>query len=186
LVPGQYYHVYNRGNNREDIFLETKNFGYFRRLYIKYIFSMASTYAYCLLKNHFHFLIRIREKANPKGFENPSGLNPSYQFGKMFNAYAKAINKAYGRTGSLFQHPFKRVHIPTQTHLLHLVIYIHQNPQTHGLVNDFKRWPYSSFPQFLRNTNTFVDTKTLISWFGGLENLIDAHRKLTELDGLKE
>ena len=97
LLPGAYYHIYNRGNNRQNIFVEERNYAYFLRLYIRHIEPVAETYAYCLLRNHFHLLIRT--KAAPTGPTAPQALeplNPSQQFGKLFNAYAKAINKAYG------------------------------------------------------------------------------------------
>ncbi len=61
LIPGSYYHIYNRGNNGENIFHEERNYRYFLQLYLKYIFPVADTYAYCLLLNHFHLLVRIRE-----------------------------------------------------------------------------------------------------------------------------
>ncbi len=60
LQYGQYYHIYNRGNNRENIFIEERNYRYFLKLYAKYIEPIAHTYAYCLLRNHFHFLVRIK------------------------------------------------------------------------------------------------------------------------------
>jgi len=61
LQPGHYYHVYNRGNNREDLFREERNYRYFLQLYARHVLPIAITFAYCLLRNHFHFLVRIRE-----------------------------------------------------------------------------------------------------------------------------
>lgn len=63
LEPGRFYHVYTRGNNRENLFFEEKNYDYFLQLYKKYISPFADTYAYCLLRNHFHFLIKVKEVA---------------------------------------------------------------------------------------------------------------------------
>jgi REP element-mobilizing transposase RayT len=60
LIPGCYYHIYNRGNNGENIFREERNYRYFLQLYVKYIVPIAVTYAYCLLANHFHLLVRIK------------------------------------------------------------------------------------------------------------------------------
>jgi REP element-mobilizing transposase RayT len=60
LVPGMYYHIYNRGNNREDLFIEKRNYPYFLSLYKKHIEPIADTYAYCLLRNHFHTSLRIK------------------------------------------------------------------------------------------------------------------------------
>jgi REP element-mobilizing transposase RayT len=63
-IPLQYgltYHIYNRGNNRENIFIEERNYRCFLQLYLKYIEPIAWTFAYCLLRNHFHLLVRIKD-----------------------------------------------------------------------------------------------------------------------------
>ena len=178
LIPGQYFHVYNRGINGEDIFLEPQNYAYFLDLYQKYISPIAETYAYCLLVNHFHFLIRIKEERNLPGFQNLEDFNPKIHqpFSNFFNAYAKAFNKKYKRHGSLFEKNFKRILISNQSHLLHMVIYIHQNPQKHGLNEDFKQWPYSSFLQICDGIESFLETQEVFDWFGGREKMRYAHQ----------
>ena len=60
LLHNVIYHIYNRGVNRENIFIEERNYAYFSSLYIKYIEPVAETFAYCLLRNHFHILVRIK------------------------------------------------------------------------------------------------------------------------------
>ena len=109
LTPGVVYHIYNRGNNGEDIFIEESNYYYFMKLYDKYITPVAETYAYCLLRNHFHLMVRIKDLP---GFQNLAGLEESkpaqQHFSNFFNAYTKAINKTFQRSGSLFEKPFKR------------------------------------------------------------------------------
>ncbi len=60
LTPGHYYHIYNRGNNKENLFLEERNYRYFLQLYIQHIFPIADTFAYCLLRNHFHLFVRVK------------------------------------------------------------------------------------------------------------------------------
>jgi putative transposase len=83
LVAGLCYHIYNRGTNRENIFLEKRNYAYFLQLYIKHIEPVAETYAYCLLRNHFHVFARIRDDGDssnnrdPKGLARPLGSPPS-------------------------------------------------------------------------------------------------------------
>ena len=59
--PGVVYHVFNRGNNKEDIFKEEKNYMYFLSLLQKYVMPVAEVYAYCLMKNHFHLVVRIKD-----------------------------------------------------------------------------------------------------------------------------
>ena len=106
LQPGVIYHIYNRGVNGETIFKEKRNYEHFINLYVKHIQPVVDTYAFCLLPNHFHLLVEIK---NLTGLEDLSGFKSASQaFSNLFNAYAKAINKAYGRTGPLFERPFKR------------------------------------------------------------------------------
>jgi hypothetical protein len=54
LTFGNFYHIYNRGNNRENVFIQERNYAYFMELWWKHISQIAETYAYCLLRNHFH------------------------------------------------------------------------------------------------------------------------------------
>lgn len=195
LVYGGYYHVYNRGNNRENIFIEERNYAYFLNLYTKYIVPIADTYAYCLLRNHFHFLIWIRSedelRAQSPTSLHPAGLSPqlsdpSQRFGAFFDAYAKAINKAYNRTGSLFQHPFGRIRVTSDEYFAHLVRYIHFNPQKHGFVTDFREYPYSSYNALLSNKPTHVARTQVIEWFGGKPAFIAAHASLADEEKIRE
>lgn len=70
---GCYYHIYNRGNNRENLFVERRNYPYFLKLYVKYIQPVAQTYAYCLLPNHFHFCIRTYTEEEQEAYHYQSG-----------------------------------------------------------------------------------------------------------------
>jgi putative transposase len=132
---------------------------------------VADTFAYCLLRNHFHFLVRIKtveEQQQTLGDpETPKVCNPSQQFGNLFNAYAKAINKAYERTGSLFEKPFGRVPVTSGAQFACLVTYIHRNPQKHGLVSDFRDWPYSSYHAFLSQKASRLKREEVLAWFDG-------------------
>jgi REP element-mobilizing transposase RayT len=172
LQPGLYYHIYNRGNNRENLFREERNYRYFLGLYTRHIEPVADTFVFCLLKNHFHVLVRIKTAEQ----ERARILNPSGQFGNLFNAYAKAINKAYERTGSLFEHPFERIAVTSEQYLMRLVTYIHHNPQKHGLIADFRDWPYSSYKILCSTQPTRLRRDEVLSWFGGLAQLEAAHR----------
>jgi putative transposase len=90
LEPDYFYRIYNRGNNKGDLFFENSNYKHFLKLLKKHIVPIADIYAYCLLKNHFHLLIKI------KSSEELSGTNKnklSQPFSNLFNAYTKAINK---------------------------------------------------------------------------------------------
>ena len=177
LFPGFFYHIYNRGNNRENIFFEEKNYHYFLELWVKYVMPIAETYAYCLMKNHFHFLVRIRETIKTSEVSKTSEVYTyiSKQFSNMFNAYAKAINKKYNRTGSLFQTRFGRKGVSSEAYLYNLIHYIHFNPQYHKFVKDFRDYPYSSYHAFLTNKKTNIARKAVIDLFGDVNEFIDFH-----------
>lgn len=108
-------------------------------------------------------------------------LNPSQQFSNHFNAYSKAFNNAYERIGSLFHNPFKRIQITSNKHLIQLVKYIHQNPQKHGPIDDFRLWPYSSCQELVLPGSTKLQRKDVYSWFGGLDEFAECHQDLNEV-----
>ena len=104
--------------------------------------------------------------------------SPSQQFGNLFNAYAKAINKAYDRTGSLFENPFGRVPVTSESHLVYLVTYIHQNPQKHGFVAEFRAWPYSSYHAVISQKPTRLERDEVLAWFQGAAAFEGAHQRM--------
>lgn len=187
----QYYHIYNRGNNRENLFRKADNYHYFLKLYTKYIHPITDSFAYCLLPNHFHLLVRIKTaqeqdlsgtlREDLPGFENLTGLKkPSQQFSNLFNAYTRAFNKAYQRTGALFQRPFGRIRVTSEAYFVQLVIYIHQNPQKHGLIDDFREWPYSSYQALLSDKPTRIEREAVLQWFNGRSQLAQQHQQRIE------
>lgn len=179
LEYGVYYHIYNRGTNGENVFVERRNYRFFLQRYAKYIEPVAFTYAYCLLKNHFHFLIKTKtpeeQRETLKVSETFRVLEPSQQFANLFNSYAKAFNRTYGRTGSLFEHPFHRIEVATDAYFAHLITYIHQNPQLHGFVDDFRDWPFSSYQAIVSHQTTRVQRDATLEWFGGRVGFLDCH-----------
>jgi REP element-mobilizing transposase RayT len=178
LEPGKYYHLYNRGNNGENIFVEERNYHYFMRLYAKHIEPVCDTFAFCLLRNHFHLLIRVKKK-----LADESAVTAPYvkqQFSNFFNAYTKAINKAYQRTGSLFEKRYERIEVTNDRYFLALVRYIHRNPQTHRFVNDFREYPYSSYQAFFSAQPSFLKRDEVLAWFDGVKDFEGLHQVESE------
>jgi REP element-mobilizing transposase RayT len=192
LLFGEYYHIFNRGNNREDIFFEDRNYAHFLRLYEKYIHPIAETYAYCLLKNHFHILVRIKTEEDitetlkvSQTYKVLTSDYPSRRFSDLFNAYSKAVNKAYGRVGALFQHPFGRTLINDEIHLTNVIAYVHANPQKHHFVSDYTTWKYSSYGDLTGSEETILHRKKVIDWFGGKNAFIEFQNKWVEDASIK-
>jgi putative transposase len=120
---------------------------------------------------------KASQARKPLGSESLGSQYVSDQFSNFFNAYAKAINKAYGRTGSLFQHPFGRVPITSDRQFWNVIAYIHQNPQKHKFVTDFRDWKYSSYGIILSDTKTSVNRSEVLKWFGNKEQYLELHKE---------
>lgn len=183
LEKGKYYHIYNRGNNGIDVFFDTDSYYHFLKLYDKYISPIADTYAWCLLKNHFHFLVYIRldneiefEKLEYSTVEKPKILEPSKQFGHLFNAYTQAINKKFNRTGALFENPFERKQITSDKYLNNIIYYIHNNPVQHGFVKQMGLYPWSSYDSILSNKPTKLKRSEVIDLYGSIEEFQNYHQ----------
>ncbi|MBA9079602.1 hypothetical protein [Rufibacter quisquiliarum] len=172
LEAGKFYHVYTRGNNKETVFISKENYNYFLQLYRKYLTPYVHTYAYCLLPNHFHLLVQVKEEEalrwkSADGQMEEKLVNISQQFSHLLNAYTKAFNAVNKRVGSLFQNRFGRKEVTSEAYFTRLVYYLHFNPQHHGIVEDFQEWPYSSYYSLLSLKKTNLLREEVLQWFGG-------------------
>ena len=180
LVRGSYFHIFNRGINSCNLFWEVENYGYFLELYDKHISPIAETYAWVLMPNHFHLLVRILEvpeMRDPQGFENLEGIDrePYQYFSNLFNAYTKAINKCYHRTGSLFEHPFHRKRIDSPDFFKNLIVYIHNNPVRHGYSEHAMDYPWSSYLTCISVSQSKLKRKEVLRWFNNEANFRYLH-----------
>jgi len=189
LAPEDVYHIYNCANGTENLFREERNYHFFLEKYFKYAHPIAETFAYCLMPNHFHIMVRIRSEEDLTGFENLSGLAIK-KFGNLFNSYAKAYNKTYNRRGSLFMRPFKKKKVKNEAYFTRLILYIHNNPVKHGFVKNMWDWPYSSLHLFAADNKAIrfgskfkelLNRKEVIDWFGGLQEFRAMHEEVGEL-----
>ena len=199
LIPDATYHVYNRANGNEILFMTDENYRFFLAKYNQYISPIAHTYCYCLMPNHFHFLIQIKSEAelnvffNSKekfsktlqGFKTLEGFAKqeplskllSMQFSHLFNSYCQAFNKQNNRKGSLLMHPYKRKRVTDIKYLLKLVHYIHYNPIEAKLCETPTKWPFSSYTSLISKTDTTLKRQEVINWFNDIDNFIYVHTK---------
>jgi len=184
LEFGKVYHVYNRGTNKAPIFRTNSNYRYFLHLYTKYIDPVVDTYAWVLMKNHFHFLIRVKDLE--ESFTSLTGiwepvrlkkLSPSRQFSHLFNAYARAFNLQEKRSGALFERPFKRIEVDNDQYFKDLVVYIHRNPVKHRVNEDASDYPWSSYGSIISIKPNFVSKETVLGWFDSIGNFKACHRR---------
>jgi putative transposase len=192
LENGVYYHIYNRGINGENLFLDAEHYQHFLNLYAKYIEPIADTFAWVLMPNHFHILVRIKENLVYKYHKNDKTISkedfnelkwetriiqdddinqnlktpiPHKHFSHLFNAYALYFNTRTHRHGGLFERRFKRKSVDNMTYLKRLVLYIHHNPVHHDFCEHPTEYPWSSFSTFISIKPTRLNRKTVIGWF---------------------
>lgn len=183
FAPGEYYHIYNRGTGKMDIFRDEEDYlNFLKRL--KIILGVQvetkaipgnrkkgpwarplqiiplpkdsfSLACYSLMPNHFHFLIKQNTE-----------LPISKFITKLCTSYAMYFNKKYDRVGTIFQDAFKSINVDSNEYLLWLSAYIHQNPSVAGLVWDLKEWKWSSYSSFLGgNKDDFCDKEIILGQF---------------------
>ena len=167
LSYGESYHIYNRGINSCNLFSEPDNYEYFLSLYDKYISPVTDTYAWVLMPNHFHFLVKVKDEDSiPKLVgDNQRIGTPSLQFSKLFNSYAQAYNKRFGRHGGLFESPFRRKLIDNKDYLKRVILYIHNNPVHHGFCEHPVEYPWSSYLTCISIKPTKLQREKAVGWF---------------------
>jgi len=178
LCPGYFYHIYNRGNNREKVYFKPDNYRWFLDKFCEFMLDYLDIYAYCMLPNHFHFLVRAKTIPSLKGMES---LKISQQFRRFFISYAQAINKQEKRVGSLFQKNYKRIRVNNEKYLIVLLYYIHVNPQTHRYSNNFRSWVHSSYNKHLSGQDSFLKSTEILEWFGSAKEYINNHSIFMDL-----
>jgi putative transposase len=163
---GDCYHLYNRGNNCQTIFYERENYHFFLRQLCKYFQPEAvELVAYCLMPNYYYLLVHLVT-------DDLSSLMQRFAL-----SYTKAINKRYGRVGSLFQGRFRAVCVDRDEYMVHLSRYIHLNPVTAKLVERPEDWEFSSYREYIGlRAGTLPKTEAILSQF----SLVDAYRVFVE------
>jgi putative transposase len=183
LIPDGYYHIYNRAIADDQLFTEEIEFSLFLNKYFRYSGLIFSTYGYCLLPNHFHFLVQVHAECELNhhiGIFKDDKVRSNYMaqhLGNFFNWYATYFNKKHCRKGSLFIHSFHRKPILDQKYLNDLVCYIHANPINAGLCQKPDEWNFSSFREFVDRPKYLSEKNRgqTIEWFDGLENFKETH-----------
>jgi len=163
FISGHTYHIYNQGNNRELIFKDRSDYIVFLKKIRRAFNQHCDILSWCLMPNHFHFLVQVRQEYEMNYPENDrtKKLNPlNKSIGTALSSYTQNFNKKTGRTGSLFRKRTKAKSLSFQrgedNHGINCYLYIHQNPIRAGLVKKLEDWEFSSFRDYagLRKGNS--------------------------------
>jgi putative transposase len=160
LNGGNFFHIYNRGNNKQTIFFRERNYDYFLHKVRKYWSIHDNIVAWCLMPNHFHFLVQANESANRIVKQKPVGVNAFTEGTRLLlSSYTKAIQKQESLIGNLFQQKTKCKCVDGfESVVLH---YIHQNPLRAKLVDRMEDWKWSSFREYIGISSERISNKEI-------------------------
>lgn len=164
-----FYHVFSRGNNREPVFFESSDYGRFLDNLDRFQPELGfRLYAYCLLPNHFHLLLR------------PGKVELSKIMQTLMTAYSMYANRKYDRVGHIFQGRFKSIIIEKDPYLLEVMRYIHLNPVRAGLVERVEEYPWSSYLKYMSAGEGVpkIDTSEMLALFS--ENFVNQKQLFRE------
>ena len=195
LLPEKSYHIFNRGNNRETIFPQERNYSFFLERYKKYCASIFKTLAYALMPNHFHLVVQMRaqkeiesliQNTSREGFkkyrdtEVTEEVCSSYvtkELTHFFVSYSKAVIVQENRTGSLLQNRFHHPEITDEEQLRNTIVYAHLNAVHHGFAEHVEDWRFTSYHDCIAADNSLIEANEVLELFDGVDNFIFLHRK---------
>jgi putative transposase len=199
IEASSFYHIICRAIEGKKLFQNDDNRIYFLNKYQELSGSFVDTYAYSLLDNHVHWL--VKSKPQDEIFSMLTGMPQNeltathkkfisqqcsfhelieQQFNRLFIGYALALNKQQNTKGHLFNRPFKRIEVKDNNHLTQLFVYIHANVMKHGLMKDFTQHKWSSYRAIISAKPTHVKREEVLEWFGGSERFITAHKEMSD------
>lgn len=171
-----FYHVYNHARGNDRLFESDWDYKSFLSLVKKYVLPVTEIYAYCLMPNHFHFLVKNKPITIPESFrKKDENSYYSHQWGSIQNTYTKKKNYRKRRRGGLFCQSINRNLIDSEEYLKMCVVYIHNNPVKHGHCFNPVAWTYSSYPAIISSRSTNIQRAEVLSLFETKDNFISYH-----------
>ncbi|WP_316765174.1 transposase [Pedobacter frigiditerrae] len=182
FIEDSLYHIYNRGNNKQQIFFTDENYLFFLKKVRSELIQHCEILSYCLMPNHFHFIVLAKSKEDGRIRDLNSAI------GILLRSYTRAMQKQENFKGSLFQQKTKAKKLAgnaneTVSYLSICAHYIHQNPQNAGLVNSLKDWAYSSYLDYAGIRNGTLCNQELFYAFAGVDKeqfLIESENFVSE------
>jgi putative transposase len=186
FCPESYYHIYNHAIGSDNLFRNRNNYLYFLARFKNYMLSVCRCLAYCLMPNHFHFLVQVRTAAEIEAFQEdykPGQLAPSpdyhkivmNQFSRMLNGYTQAYNRMFDRKGALFLDYMKRKEVNDDLYMNNLIYYIHHNPVHHNFFKDWRDWEFSSYRSLCGQQATGLERVAVVKRFGTRQDFMEFH-----------
>jgi len=197
FYPEEYYHIVCKSIDGLLLFDDGQDYEVYNERFKKFTGDFFDVWCFCLIPNHSHHIIKIKSVSSVSLFIEAISLGDKTMamkdfttdvsnellFNKMIErqmnsflvSYANYVNNKYYRKGGIFQKPFKRIKIEGDGHLQQAIIYVHANAQKHKMIADYKQYNHSSYASVIKKNEYFVDAKSVVDFFGGLNKFIDLH-----------
>jgi len=187
--PDNFYHIFNHAVGKGNLFNNHDNYVFFLSKFDNYLSPIAKTFCYCLMPNHFHILIQIRDENTLRILSKNDDENFDFhkfvmqKFSNFLNSCAKAFNKQNNRKGALFLDFTRRIEIKDEFYFSKLINYIHQNPVHHQFCKFPEDWDYSPYNSIISiNKKSKLERNAIFDWFGGIEEFVAFHKKEKSLN----
>ena len=177
----EFYYLCFWGNNREALFRKDKNYHIFLDLYRRYVYPISDLYAYCLLPTHSHLILRIKDYVDI-GCYYSNGQMIWRQVKTFFRSYVHWNNKNTNGTPKISGSRYVGRNLTNLETVSKLIPYIHQNPENHGIVSDYKYWPYSSYHTYFKRDRRSFLARILFSDDELYNTIMAMHGKTIKLD----
>ncbi len=177
----EFYSLYFWGNHREALFKEDKNYHVFLELFRKYVSPISDLYAYCLLPTHSYLILRIKDYVDIGCYYFDSQMIWK-QIKTFFSSYVHWNNKNSNGTPKIINSKYIGRNLACIESLYSLVPFIHQNPQNHGIVSDYKFWPYSSYHSYFKRDRRSFLARTIFSDDELYNTIMEMHGKMIKLE----
>ena len=189
---GKIYHIYNKTSNNLVLFKDDSDYLLYLNKFKFYFSGLFDTYAYCLIPNHFHFLLKVKplyeitqyaESLDSISSRKLLEGNISHSkflisiFKNFFSSVSLSYKSKYNHSGQVFMKRFKRIAIESDSKLVYTFCYIHHNPIHHYLSLNYSKWNWSSYKAYISSESTTIKKVEFLEWLGGISTFHQLHEE---------
>ncbi len=170
---GRFYHINNKALPSKNLFFNEDDYLFFLQTFDKYLSDVFHVYAWCLLPNHFHFLVSVKENIE---LEN-THQEITKKIKNFFLSYSLSIKHKKMIEHQIFAPRYKHILVEDNAYLSSLIIYIHINPYHHQINNDWEHYKWSSYQRICNLAASKLEVNWVLNWFNGLEAFRNTHQE---------
>ncbi len=178
---GNFYHVFNRASGKQLLFKEVQNYYYFLNRFHYHLSDYVTLHVWCLIPNHFHFLIQIKEEEDMRPIHKNADLHKiiTNKFKNFFLSYSMSFKLMFEQSSNVFSQKYKHVRLYKEDDLRQVLMYLHRNPKHHN-IGDWQNFRWSSYKEILHANSKNENACFIINLFSGKAEYVKAHLAYAE------